>query len=172
MEQIEYIELVRQGDVNSFYNLISSHKTQMYKIAYSYFGNEQDALEAIQETTFRAYNSFHKLKQPQYFKTWLIRILINYCIDEKKRIRKSDLIFESTIIQAEEDIHSKIEIRRALQKLKPLSKSIIILKYFEDLTINEIAGILQRPEGTIKTWLNKALNELRIIIGEEDTPNV
>jgi RNA polymerase sigma-70 factor (ECF subfamily) len=80
----------------------------MYKIAYSYFGNEQDALEAIQETTCRAYNNFHKLKQPQYFKTWLIRILINYCIDEKKRMKKSTLLIEDTIVQQDDDINRRL----------------------------------------------------------------
>lgn len=170
MEQVEYIELVRQGDINAFYSMISPHKSQMYKIAYSYFGNEQDALEAIQETTCRAYNNFHKLKQPEYFKTWLIRILINYCIDERKRMKKSVSLVEDVSIRDDEDIDRRLEIRRALQKLTSLSKTIIILKYFEDLTINEIAGIMQKPTGTIKTWLNKALKELRSIIGEEDAP--
>lgn len=172
MEQTEYIELVRQGDANAFYIMISPHKTQMYKIAYSYFGNEQDALEAIQETTCRAYNNFHKLKHPEYFKTWLIRILINYCIDEKKRMKRSIYLIEESIIQEDDAINMRIEIRQALKKLTPVSKSIIILKYFEDLTINEIADIMQKPTGTIKTWLNKALKELRTIVREEDAPDV
>jgi RNA polymerase sigma-70 factor (ECF subfamily) len=168
LDQLELIKLARQGDPNAFYNLLSKHKIQMYKIAYSYFKNEQDALEAIQETTYRAFNNLHKLKQEQYFKTWLLRILINYCIDENKRKNKFTLLDDTANIDQNEAIDNKIELSQAISKLNSKYKTIIILKYFEDLTINDIAFIMEKPVGTIKTWLNKALNELRIILGEEE----
>lgn len=171
MDQLELIQLAKQGDSNAFYNLICEHKIQMYKIAYSYFRNEQDALEAIQETTYRAFNSLQKLKQEQYFKTWLFRILINYCIDENKRKKKIIMLPVSSDINEAEDTDNRLEISRAISKLNSKYKSIIILKYFEDLTINDIAYILEKPVGTIKTWLNKALNELRIILSEEGCDN-
>lgn len=172
MEQIEHIKLVMQGDSRAFYDLISPHKAQMYKIAYSYFNNEQDALEAIQETTCKAYNSIHKLKHPEFFKTWLIRILINYCIDERKRKSKIVPVLQVAEIEGTDRLDNKLEVRQALQKIKPLFRSIIILKYFEGLTINEIAIVMEKPQGTIKTWLSKALNALRVELREEDTPYV
>lgn len=168
MDHLDLIKLARQGDSNAFYSLICEHKIQMYKIAYSYFKNEQDALEAIQETVYRAYNNLHKLKQQQYFKTWLLRILINYCIDENKRIKKSTMLVETADISQEVDINDKLELNQAISKLNSKYKTIIVLKYFEDLTINDIAFIMEKPVGTIKTWLNKALSELRIILREEE----
>ncbi len=171
LDQLELIQLAKQGDSNAFYNLICEHKIQMYKIAYSYFRNEQDALEAIQETTYRAFNSLQKLKQAQYFKTWLFRILINYCIDENKRKNKIIVLPVSSGINEAADTDNRLEISRAISNLNSKYKSIIILKYYEDLTINDIAYILERPVGTIKTWLNKALNELRIILSEEGCDN-
>lgn len=159
---------MKQGDQEAFYNLISPHKIQMYKIAYSYFGNEQDALDAIQETTCRAYNNLYKLKQPEYFKTWLIRILINYCIDQKRKMKKSASIVQEMLIETQNNQEDRILLRQALQALHPKYRSIIILKYFEDLTLKEIADILDRPVGTIKTWLNKALKQLRLELGEEE----
>lgn len=171
MEQLELIRLAKQGDSDVFYNLICQHKIQMYKIAYSYFRNEQDALEAIQETTYRAFNNLHKLTQDKYFKTWLLRILINYCIDENKRKKKIIELPVNSSINETEDTDSKLEINHAISKLNSKYKSIIILKYYEDLTINDIADILEKPVGTIKTWLNKALKELRIILSKEDCDN-
>lgn len=168
MDHLELLKLSKQGDSNAFYSLICEHKLQMYKIAYSYFKNEQDALEAIQETVYRAYNNLHKLKQQPYFKTWLLRILINYCIDESKRIKKSTLLIDTADIAQKVDINDKLELNEAISKLNSKYKSIIILKYFEDLTINDIAFIMEKSVGTIKTWLNKALNELRIILREEE----
>lgn len=168
MDQSDIIKLASQGDSNAVYSLICEYKSQMYKIAYSYFKNEQDALEAIQETVYRAYNNLHKLKQQQYFKTWLLRILINYCIDENKRKKKSAILFDAGDFAQNEDINNKLEINQAISKLNSRYKSIIILKYFEGLTINEIAFIMEKPVGTIKTWLNKALSELRIVLREEE----
>lgn len=168
LEHSELIKLASQGDSNAFYSLICEYKSQMYKIAYSYFNNEQDALEAIQETVYRAYNNLHKLKQQQYFKTWLLRILINYCIDENKRKKKTTVLIDAVDIIQKEDINDKLELSEAISKLNSKYKSIIILKYFEDLTINDIAFIMEKPVGTIKTWLNKALGELRVILREED----
>lgn len=168
MDHLDLIKLAIQGDSNAFYSLICEHKIQMYKIAYSYFKNEQDALEAIQETVYRAYNNLYKLKQQQYFKTWLLRILINYCIDENKRMKKSTMLVETADISQEVDINDKLELNQAISKLNSKYKTIIILKYFEDLTINDIAFIMEKPVGTIKTWLNKALSELRIILREEE----
>lgn len=168
LDHLEIIKLARQGDTNAFYSLICEHKNQMYKIAYSYFRNEQDALEAIQETVYRAFNNLHKLKQQEYFKTWLLRILINYCIDESKRKKKSVILIDTASYSQNEDIIDKIELQQAVSKLNSKYKSIIILKYFEDLRINDIAYIMEKPVGTIKTWLNKALIELRTILREEE----
>ena len=61
------------------------HQSRLYRIAYAYLHNEDDALEVIQESTYRAYRNLKKLKQPNYFETWLIRILLNCCADERKR---------------------------------------------------------------------------------------
>ncbi|MEX2104755.1 MAG: sigma-70 family RNA polymerase sigma factor, partial [Bacilli bacterium] len=79
------VHAAKNGDDDAFYRLILDNKEKMYRIAYSYFKNETDALEAIQEVTYRAYVRIKKLREPQYFNTWLIRIMINYCLDEMKK---------------------------------------------------------------------------------------
>ncbi|MDF2840955.1 MAG: polymerase ECF-type sigma factor [Clostridia bacterium] len=168
MDELKLIEQAKQGDSDAFYHLICKHKNQMYKIAYSYFKNEQDALEAIQETVYRAFNNLTKLKQQQYFKTWLLRILINYCIDENKRKNKSAALVHSESANQNDNIHERIELDQAIAKLNSKYRSIILLKYFEDLTIDDIAFVMKKPVGTIKTWLNKALVELRIDLREEE----
>lgn len=73
------------GDDEAFYALIILHKDKMYRIAYTYMKNETEALEAVQEATCRAYVQLRKLREPSYFGSWLIRILMNYCVDELKR---------------------------------------------------------------------------------------
>ena len=162
------VKKAQKGDDTAFYELMQNHKEQLYRIAFSYVKSEPDAIEAIQEVTFRAYKQLKKLKEPSFFSTWIIRILINYCIDEQKR--KSKVVLELSTEPGYTDIEptSKIEMKRVLEQLKADYQHVVILKYFHDLTVPEIARILERPEGTIKTWIHKALLEMKTMMERED----
>ncbi|MDP5275576.1 sigma-70 family RNA polymerase sigma factor [Chengkuizengella axinellae] len=158
-------QLVRKAqkkDHDAFYELISIHKFQLYKIAFSYFKNEQDALEAVQEVTCRAFIKIKKLKSPQYFSTWLIRILLNYCNDELKRKKRAEVKeIEISFEQNETEILTKVDLEKMVNLLDPKYQEVIKLKYVHDLTIPQIAAVVESPEGTVKTWLNKSLKLLR-----------
>jgi RNA polymerase sigma-70 factor (TIGR02954 family) len=159
----------RQGDDEAFFQLISTEKERLYRIAFTYLKNETEALEALQEVICRAYAKLSKLKEPRYFNTWLIRILIHYCIDEQKRKRKMQSIthLPESIKDPHDSMDERLGLEEAIQKLDPRYQHIIILKYFQDMTLTDIARLLEKPEGTVKTWLNKALMQLRDQIGQE-----
>lgn len=155
------------GDDTAFIKIINTYKIDLYKTALSYLGNEERALEAIQEVTYRAYKNISNVKETRYLKTWLIRIMINYCIDQlkiNKRYTKSDDVLEAEGIP---DNYARIELENAMENIDDQSREIITLMYFHDLKIKEIAQAMQRPEGTIKTWLNKALQLLRSELKEK-----
>lgn len=169
MDKITMLRAAKKGDHEAFIKLFAAEKEQIYRIAFAYLKSEQDALEAIQEVTFRAYKSIKKLKQPKYFSTWLTRIMINYCIDELKRKERfllNDSKAQTGSIMEEKD--KRIGVETAIQMLEPKFQEIIALKYFQDMTIEQMADHLGRPSGTIKTWLSKALQELRKQITKED----
>lgn len=172
MNEEELVKAAQNGDNSAFYELMCLCSKSLYKIAYSYLDNEQDALEAVQETTCRAYVKLKRLRQPQYFKTWVTKILINYCIDELKRRKK--LTELSTEELAEENITNidNMDLVKALNKLDSKYKQVIVLKYFQDMTTEEIASILERPEGTIKTWLHRGLSILRSYFKKDGDLNV
>lgn len=173
----------QKGDAEAFYQLLSLHKNQLYRIAFRYLKNEQGALEAIQETTYRAYCNLKKLKKPEFFRTWLIRILINVCQDELKYLKRQapyDLEVSSGlsgITDNPTEPGGRVDLQRldilvALEHMDFKYRQIIELKYFEDLTLRDIADILGRPEGTVKTWLNQALKQLREHLGERGDSHV
>ncbi|MFS0554302.1 sigma-70 family RNA polymerase sigma factor [Brevibacillus sp. 179-C9.3 HS] len=170
LEQL--VSRAKAGDDEAFFQLVSLHKEQLYKVAYAFLRNETDALEAIQEATCRSYLKLARLKQPAYFRTWLTRILIHVCLDEQKRRKRIILdpmdedSLERTTTPMDEQNVERIQIEEALARLSPEYRHIIILKYFEDRTIREIAKALGHPEGTIKTWLHKALGALRKDLGK------
>ncbi len=162
------IKEAKKGNDDAFAELMDTCKEQLYRIAYSYLKSETDALEALQETTFRAYKNIKKLRKPEYFKTWLIRILINYCNDEIKRSRKYIAMEEHYISQVHDgDIYDSLalmDLIPAIYDLKNDYQEVIILRYFEDLKIKEIAYIKDIPEGTVKTKIHRALGELKSLL--------
>ncbi|MFC0215623.1 sigma-70 family RNA polymerase sigma factor [Paenibacillus chartarius] len=166
----EQVRAAQLGDDEAFHALISMDRERLYRIAYAYLRNEIEALEALQETTCRAYMKLRKLKEPRYFHTWLIRILINYCIDEQKRCRKTMPLTHP----AEQPVHetpaldAKLDMELAIERLPPKYRHVIILKYYQDMTLTDIAELLEKPEGTVKTWLHKALKQLKGDFGKEE----
>lgn len=169
MSTEELVLAAQRGEHEAFHRLVSADKMKLYRIALAYLKNETDALEAIQEATCRAYIKLGKLREPRFFHTWFVRILIHYCIDEQKRKRKLLPLFQlPDTLAADLALDEKLRLGLAIDRLAPKLRHIIILKYYEDMTLTEIAKLLEKPEGTVKTWLNKALNELRrIVIGKE-----
>lgn len=167
----ELVMKAQKGDEEAFYKLIYSIKDKLYSIAYCYLKSESDALEAVQEVTCRAYMKLSKLKEPRFFSTWLIKILINYCIDEQKR-RKKVIDFKEIEESHEEKSIESMMLQEAIEKLQPKYKNIIMLKYFQDMKAADIARVLDCPEGTIKTWCSRALKELETILNKEGDFNV
>ncbi|CAG9621920.1 sigma-70 family RNA polymerase sigma factor [Sutcliffiella rhizosphaerae] len=150
-----------KGDDDSFLQLIQLFKIDLYKTAMSFLRNDQEAIEAVQEVTYRAYKGIRTVKESFYFKTWLIRIMINYCNDQLKK--KKIVLLDDELLKSHgvSENHNKLEIKDAMLSLDERSREILTLKYFHDLKIKDIADSMQCPEGTVKTWLNKALKELR-----------
>lgn len=108
---------------------MAMHQSRLYRIAYAYLHNEGDALEAIQESTYRAYRKL-KTKEPSCFGTWLIRILLNYCADERKRKNRYSPVTEMHE-PSSWDRPEDPDLAAAVSALDPDCKQIIILSYFE-----------------------------------------
>lgn len=149
--------------------LICDHQHQLYRIAYSYVKNEQDALDVIQEATYKAIVHQDKLKEPSYMKSWLIRILINCALDV---CRKKEIVSEAPELWSdsggESGITSEaiIDLKDAIRSLNETQKKLIHLKYFEDLKLEDISQILEMPLGTVKSQLHRALKQLKIELKE------
>ena len=148
------------------YNLMQLHKDALYRTAFAFLKNEHDAIEAMQEVTFRAYEKIHTVKEPKYMKTWLIRIMINYCQDQlkkKKRFISNEVLQEIGVYTD----NSNLEIEEAIASLSSSEQQLIFLKYFQDTKIKEIAELEKIPEGTVKSRLHKALKSLRNFLTEK-----
>ena len=126
--------------------------------------------EIVQETIYKAYRNIRSLKEPQYFKTWLSRILINVANDYLRNKGMVDLELDETSYVKEVVIEDKIEIKidlyNAIDELEDKYKDAVILRYIDDLKIEDISKILDRPVNTIKTHLRKALKDMKKMLKE------
>lgn len=166
VEVVEIAEKAIKGDDQAFLQIMQLHKDTLYRTAFAFLKNEHDAVEAMQEVTFRAYQKIHTVKEPSYTKTWLVRIMMNYCQDQlkkHKRYSSSEVLQE---IGFNEDM-THLEMNEAIASLSSVEQQLIFLKYFQNTKIKEIAEIENIPEGTVKSRLHKALKTLRNFLTEK-----
>ncbi|MEX1029437.1 MAG: sigma-70 family RNA polymerase sigma factor [Paenibacillaceae bacterium] len=166
----EIIKRAQRGDDDAFQQLILIETPKLYKIAFIYVKNEPDALDILQDAIYKAYISIHKLKFPDHFTTWIIRILINTAIDHLKKRQHVLPLNEEILIKSYSENNSQIEDRvvlsNAIDLLEEKYKSVIILKYFKDFSNQQIAEVLGYPIGTVKTYLHRSIKELKTYFKE------
>lgn len=157
------VEKARQGDANAFAELIHNHMQSMYKVTKSILWSDEDIADVIQETIFKCWRNLDKLREPKYFKTWLIRILINNC---KDYIKNQDIQLnqrEMFEIGKKEATFDNIEWKETLKLLDEKYCLIMILYYVEGFRTSEISLILDIPEGTVRTRLARGRKKLAMI---------
>lgn len=163
----DLISKAKHGDPESFISLIESSKSEMYKIAYSILHNDADAADAISETILKCWRNIGKLKKAKYFKTWLIRILINNCNDI---IRKNSMTIYTESYDGIEPFDdsdmSKENISEYFDMLPDNYRLIMILYYSHGFKVREIAQMLNMNENTVKTRLSRARSEFKEIYKE------
>ena len=168
---LKLVEKAAKGNREAFGELIIMHQEYLYKLAYMYTKNEQDALDAVQECAMRAMISMDKLREPQYFKTWITRILINSIYRAQQKYRNSSPFEDYNEAAPEQplSIEEKTDLYDALDLLPPMYKTVVILQYFHGMKIKDIAEVMNIPQGSVKAYLHRAKELLRRQLdGEED----
>lgn len=161
--QEKLVERAKKGDAEAYAQLFSQYELDLYKMAFIYVGNEADALDVIQEVAYRSFKYIHSLQNASYLKTWLIRIVINCAINLLKK-REPIVEFELESELGEEP-HEELPERWALEdvmtKLTKEEKDVILLRFYHDYTLSQVAQVLQLKFGTTKTILYRALKKLK-----------
>ena len=178
------VERFRRGDDTAFDELVARHHGKVYAIAYRMTRNREDALDIAQEVFVKAHRGISKWKPIKGFQHWLYRIATNMTIDVmRKRKRRSAVIVEGEDFSADrgsvtpadgpdpvrllelEDIGKRLQA--ALDTLPERQRAVMMLRYYEDLSIKEIASVLECTEGTVKTHLFRGTGKLRDMFGSK-----
>lgn len=150
---------------------ITKEKEKHYRLAFSHVKNIDDALDIVQESIYKAFSSIDSLKEPSHIKTWFYRIIVNTALDFLRKRKRLIIVDDANLAGYDSgrvDNYQDFDLQKALEDLPEKYRSIIILRYFEDLKIEEVAEILNRNVNTVKSQLYKALETLRLDINASD----
>ena len=149
-------------------NYIKDNQEKLYRIAFSYSKNEEAALDIVQEAITKALKNMNKLREEQYVKSWFYRILINESLDyvkKNKKILTCELEEIENKINWSDNINVEgIDIYKYVQNLNDKLKTVILLRFFEDMKIEDIARVTKTNVNTVKSRLYRGLEELRKFI--------
>lgn len=141
--------------------LLLNNYESYYRLAYSYVRNQEDAMDIVQESAYRAMKNSSSVKQAEYAATWVYRVVINTALDFIRKNRKETVGIED-VDSAHEDRYMDFDIWDSLEKLDEKDRTIIILRYFEDRKLEDIAQMINENVNTVKTRLYRALKKLKI----------
>lgn len=155
----------QKGDKESFTAAVLQINDQAYKIAYCYLHNEEDSMDAVCEAVEKALRNIKKLREPSFFKTWFIRIVINECKMQLrikgKAINIEDALQEDAYPMDRVAGEERIDLQKQLKQLAPIERNMIYMKYYLGYTLDEISEILKMPVGTVKTKIYNCLKKMR-----------
>ena len=145
--------------------LMADYKTQLMRIAYMYLGDEALAEDAVQDTFIKAYNHMDRFRGESSKKTWLTRIIINTCKDARKsawfRNRAHTTTLDAVPEQGQTDTYSDDTVLQAVMNLSERDKQMILLRFYQEMTVPEIAKVLRIPVSNATSRLNRAKAHLR-----------
>jgi len=181
---LNYIEtrlakLSRGGDRRAFAELVELYKDKIYHLGYRMLNQKQEAEDIVQETFLRVYMNLERYDENQKFSTWIYRIATNLCIDRLRK-RKPSYSIDAEVTDGETtDWHALLaskdagpdeelilsetqtNIREAIQTLPEKYKAVVVLRYLHDMSLQEIADVLNMPVTTIKTRVHRGREFLR-----------
>ena len=168
MNHMKEVKKAIKGNRSSFEKLILEHKLMMYRVSRTILTNDEDCADAMQEAIIKAFQNIHTLREPRYFKTWLIRILLNECQQILRKRKNLISIDEWIEPYANEGGYEKIEIIQLLDVLPTEEQQLLKLYYIEDLSIGNLSLILEIPENTVKTKLRRAREKMQKTLTKDE----
>ena len=170
----ELIKKAQKGDKNAFTDIILQIRNDLYKIAKTRISSDDDIEDLIQDTMIETYKHIKKLREPEKFKMWVIKILVNKCNKlYKKKYRKDISIDEYNlenyiILNSQKDIEDDLNFYYLIKKLKYEERIVLILHYMEQYSVKDISKILNINENTVKTHLYRARERIKKNLNEKE----
>ncbi len=177
-QELAWVRRAQQGDRAAFSRLVEAYQTPVYNLAYRMLGNAAEAEEAAQETFLRAYTRLHTYRPEYKFSTWILSIASHYCVDRLRRRRYVWLSTDEEPVrqklhaqldgqspeEAALEAEARAEVQLMLDRLDPMYRTPVILRYWYDLSYKEIAEVMGISEAAVKTRLHRARLQLAALL--------
>ncbi len=157
---------VKQDKETIINELLIQNYNKYYRMAFSYVHNEEDALDIVQESAYKAIFHAEKLKKIEYADSWICRIIINEGIEFLRKNRNYCAEMEDEVT-GKEEIYEDIDLREAMERLSPKEKTVVLLRFYEDMSLEQISHIAKENISTVKSRLYRALGKLKIALSQE-----
>jgi len=181
IQEAEWVKASQQGDTLAFNRLVLKWEKPIYNLTLRMLHDPEEAAEITQEVFLAAYKNVKRFRLDSRFSTWLYRIAVNRCLSRMRRRPEgvfvpidggnSEISRESRLPTRESHENAFLleekqgRVRNALQFLQPDQKAVVELKFFQDLTFEEIAAVTETPVSTIKSRLYAGLEMLKVRLG-------
>ncbi|MWV42490.1 sigma-70 family RNA polymerase sigma factor [Paenibacillus sp. HJL G12] len=156
MEMTELIERAKAGDAEAFVALMKHLERSMYGMAKSMLHRDEDVADALQESILKSYKSLPSLREPKFFKTWMFRIVINECNNILKQRSSTDMVAEVPPTVARVDEYNSVDLREIVDRLEEPQRMVVVLHYYEDIPLRQVAKLLNISESAAKMRLHRA----------------
>jgi len=155
---------------------IEKNQNSIYRLAYSYVKSQDTALDMVQESIYKAIKAHNKIEDISSVKPWFYKILVTTCMDELRRSRRIIATAPEELPEEMEDCLSDkadyMVLHNALESLDTETKTVIVLRYFEDMKLTEIAKVLEENLNSVKSRLYRGLRSLKVQMKEGELSNV
>lgn len=151
---------------------IVDNKESFYRLAYTYVKNKEDALDVVQDSIHKALLNIGKLEDRGAIKSWFYKIVVRTALDHLRKHKRVTVADDKTIefyTNGKGDDYHYVDLEEAIEHLPDKLRTIIILRYFEDMKIEDIAGIMDENISTVKTRLYKALKMLKMELDDDES---
>lgn len=165
-QDVFLVKAAKKGNQEAFVQLFQKYEAVLYNMGRKFLVNEEDLADCMQETALDAYKNLKQLKQPEYFNTWLCRILINNC--KKQLTKQKNLDYQSLLMNQGSATTQALEIRSMLLELDSKYSMPLVLYYYNGFSIKEISEILSLPVNTVKNHLARGKQLLKITSTKEE----
>lgn len=175
MDERELVRRCREGDLSAFEALFRQYAPRVMQTAYLILGDWQMAEDVMQDAFAQAFRVIGQLREPEAFWAWLCKMTVRRSWERAARERvQHETVRRMSTLPADEGLspYAQMERRRlvadAIAQLPAQQRAAVVLFYFHDRPLAEIATILDSPEGTVKSWLHRAKLTLSRLLGEPE----
>lgn len=141
----------------------------LYRLAYSYVKNPDDAMDIVQESAYKAILRAEEVKKQETIKSWLCRIVVNTSLDTLRKKRRETTGLENMPDAGKEDAYEDADLLRALEGLDERERTVVTLRYFEDMKLSEIVSVTGENLSTVKSIMYRSLKKLRVKLAEGES---